>query len=79
MSMMLLKVVLLQTATTRMCGSGNLETAEVLCYPRNFSTGQQVAFQRMKKQHVVCGHKERPNQRKSVEVLTWCQQMGRQC
>ena len=44
-----------------------------------FSIRQQVAFQRMKEQRVVSGPIEKPDQRKTEEVLTWCQQMGRQC
>ena len=44
-----------------------------------FLIEQQVAFRKMKKQHVVCGPIGRQAKTMEVELLTWCQQMVRQC
>ena len=47
------------------------ERSEVLRYPRIFLIELQVAFQKMKKQLVVCGDKEKVDQIMAVVMLTW--------
>ena len=60
-------------------GSGNSETAKVLCYTRNLF--DQTTGSLLKDEEAACCvwsyRKARP--KKEVEVLTCCQQMGRQC
>ena len=47
------------------------ERSEVLLYPRIFSIELQVAFQKMKKQLVVCGDTEKVDPIMAVVMLTW--------
>ena len=48
-----------------------VERSEVLRYPRNLLIELLVAFQKMKKQLVVCGDTEKVDQIMAVVMLTW--------
>ena len=56
-----------------------VERSEVLRYPRNFLIELQVAFQKMKKQLVVCGDTEKVDQIMAVVMLTWYLRMVGRC
>ena len=55
------------------------ERSEFLRYPRNFFDRITGAFQKMKKQLVVCGHIERVDKIMAVVFETWCQPTVGRC
>ena len=60
-------------------GSGKSEISEFLCYPRNFFNRTTGGLPKDEEADAVCGPIGRPDQKMEVELLTWCQQMVRQC
>ena len=55
------------------------ERSEVLRYPRYFFIELRVAFQKMKKQLVVCGDTEKVDPIMAVVMLTWYLRMMGRC
>ena len=76
---MLVKSVIPKIAKMRMVESVNQREVNSYFTQETFSIEQQVAFQKMKKQNVVCGHMGRQDKTMAVELQTWCQQMVQQC
>ena len=58
--------------------SGHSERSKFYITQETFSIEQQVAFRKMKKKDVVCGHIGRQDKTMAVELLTWCQRMVQQ-
>ena len=73
MLLMLVKVVLPQIATMRMVVVVTRRQDKYYVAQGTFSHWTTGSLLKDEEAHVVCGAIERPDQRKTVEVLTWCQ------